>query len=100
MMPTQPIAIPLRRWRVKNFKSVVNGDLELAPLTLIAGRNSSGKSSLLQSMLLLAQAVRQNPTDPALTLNGALVTLGGVEQVRSFSSPSTTGEIELSADFA
>ena len=52
---------PLLRWRVRNFKSIGTADLELAPLTVLVGANSTGKSSLLQSMLLAAQAAGAPP---------------------------------------
>ncbi len=42
----------LTQWRLHRFKSV--GDpqtFELRPLTIFAGANSSGKSSVLQSIL-------------------------------------------------
>ncbi len=43
---------------IANFKSV-SGDLRvpLRPLTLVAGKNSAGKSSLIQALLLLQQSV-------------------------------------------
>lgn len=41
--------------------------MQLAPLTLVFGTNSSGKSSLIQSLLLLRQTVRSQ--DPNLDLN-------------------------------
>lgn len=74
---------PLKSWRLRCFKSAMKAELDLAPLTLIAGQNSSGKSTILQSILLLAQASRQNPTDEAFSLNGDLVSLGRIEDVRS-----------------
>jgi len=40
---------------IKNFKSLKNIELELNNLTLITGVNSVGKSSLIQSLLLLKQ---------------------------------------------
>lgn len=43
------------------------GQMQLAPLTLVFGTNSSGKSSLIQSLLLLRQTV--NSQDPNLDLN-------------------------------
>ena len=44
--------------RVKNFKSWKDsGEVELAPLTGFFGTNSSGKSSLLQMLLLLKQTI-------------------------------------------
>ena len=44
--------------RMKNFKSWSDsGEVKLAPLTGFFGTNSSGKSSLLQMLLLLKQTV-------------------------------------------
>lgn len=63
-MPTQ--------WLVGNFKPLERASLDLASLVVIAGANSSGKSSLFQSLLLLAQSV----TDDEPVLNGPLVGLG------------------------
>src|SRR5690554_1546243 len=54
--------------------------MRLAPLTLLLGTNSSGKSSLIQSLLLIRQTVKGD--DPNLDLNlgnpdaGDSVTLG------------------------
>ena len=45
----------LTRIRLENFKSWRELDMELAPLTLLFGTNSSGKSSVLQALLLLKQ---------------------------------------------
>ena len=47
--------------RMKNFKSWQDsGEVKLAPLTGFFGTNSSGKSSLLQMLLLLKQTVGTN----------------------------------------
>ena len=47
--------------RMKNFKSWQDsGEVKLAPLTGFFGTNSSGKSSLLQMLLLLKQTVGRN----------------------------------------
>jgi predicted ATPase len=73
---------PLLRWRVRNFKSIATADLELAPLTVLVGANSAGKSSLLQSILLAAQAAGAPPGEPGIPLNGALVELGELTELR------------------
>lgn len=41
--------------------------LRIAPLTVLAGANSSGKSSVLQPLLLMKQTL-ESPTDPGSTL--------------------------------
>lgn len=48
----------LTRLRIQNFKSWRDtGDLEIAPLTGLFGTNSSGKTSILQMLLMLKQTV-------------------------------------------
>lgn len=48
----------LTRLRLKNFKAWEDtGDIELAPLTILFGANSSGKSSLHQFLLMLRQTI-------------------------------------------
>ena len=67
--------------RMKNFKSWKDsGKVELAPLTGFFGTNSSGKSSLLQMMLLLKQTVR---SEHVLFFGGetSLVNLGSFREV-------------------
>jgi predicted ATPase len=72
----------LRSWELKNFKAVVDADIPLAPLTLVVGANSAGKSTLLQSILLMAQAADQR-TPGTFPLNGTLVGLGKFEEAHS-----------------
>lgn len=44
---------------VANFKSIEKiGPLELKPLTIFTGRNSSGKSNLMESIAIIAQSTR------------------------------------------
>lgn len=62
--------------KIKNFKSIKNESLKLSSLNLITGINSSGKSTLLQSLLLLKQL---NSTKTTLSLNDQFVELGTVE---------------------
>lgn len=60
-----------------NYKAFETGELELAPITLLIGANSAGKSSLLQLILLFAQSFQS--TDDyagAFKLNGKYVSLG------------------------
>lgn len=43
----------IRRVQIKNFKCLQNHEFELKPMTILAGANGSGKSSLIQAILLL-----------------------------------------------
>jgi len=63
--------------RLKNFKCFEDQSLDFQSLTLLSGLNSTGKSSVLQSLLLLRQSEQQNLLrDTGLALNGNLVCIG------------------------
>jgi predicted ATPase len=83
----------LTKWGLTNFKSIYHADIDLAPLTVLTGTNNSGKSALLQSMLLVAQTMREpQPEAPAsLTLKGKLVNLGRFDEILSFNSKVNNG---------
>ncbi len=70
----------ITRLRAQNFKSWRDtGDLRLAPLTGLFGANSSGKSSILQTLLLLKQTIISPDPNRTLNLGGdeaAIVDLG------------------------
>lgn len=74
----------LKSWSIKNFKPIVDsGELQLAPVTVLAGRNSSGKSSLLQSILMIAQTLGSRLLDRPLLPNERIVQLGTYEGILS-----------------
>lgn len=66
----------ITRINLSNFKCFKLLKLPLARLTLLAGTNASGKSSVLQSLVLLHQTMREHEWSPTLQLNGAEVELG------------------------
>ncbi|MBD9667076.1 DUF3696 domain-containing protein [Variovorax sp. VRV01] len=58
----------LTHLKLENFKIWRStGPVRLAPITLLLGTNSSGKSSMIQSLLLIRQTVKGD--DPNLDLN-------------------------------
>jgi energy-coupling factor transporter ATP-binding protein EcfA2 len=61
---------------IRNFKCFSNLRLSLAPLTLLAGYNGGGKSTSVQALLLISQALRFRSNPSALSLNGPMVKLG------------------------
>lgn len=70
--------------RMKNFKSWKDsGDVKLAPLTGFFGTNSSGKSSLLQMLLLLKQTAERSDAEEAIFFGdeNSLVNLGDFREV-------------------
>lgn len=77
----------ITRWKLFNFKSVAaETELGLAPLTIFAGANSSGKSTFLQSILLVAQTLAHKVSSRSVVLNGTLVRLGQFDDLRTTSS--------------
>lgn len=72
----------MRFLRLKNFKCFEDQSLALKNLTLLSGLNSSGKSSVLQSLLLLRQSYQQDLlTSVGLAMNGDLVCLGTAQDI-------------------
>lgn len=69
---------------VCGFKSIYDKqEIDVLPLTLLAGANSSGKSSIMQPLLLLKQTI-EAPSDPgALLLDGPNVRFTQAEQLIS-----------------
>jgi len=62
---------------LRNFKCFELQTVALKPLTLLAGLNSSGKSTIIQSLLLLRQSYLDNMLpNIGLALNGKLTQLG------------------------
>ncbi|UQI47405.1 DUF3696 domain-containing protein [Streptomyces sp. HU2014] len=103
------------RLTLTNFKAFKQADLPLAPLTLLTGLNSSGKSSVLQALALLQQsyaagdldqvrALIEEPgylgdvsaVDNGFLLNGELVSLGTGHDVLHEDFTGDEPEITLS----
>jgi energy-coupling factor transporter ATP-binding protein EcfA2 len=89
---------PLRLWRLNNFKSVAEAELPLSPLTVLVGANSSGKSSLIQSMAVIAQAAQTYSSESTLPLNGPFVELGDFGDLR-FAGAATRDRIAIGGIF-
>ena len=99
-IPTAP-ALPLRtsaqlrqqsmlsEWTLSNFKSYRSRQkLNFNRLTFLCGPNSSGKSSIIQSILLVKQTLQHSLATRPIALNGPLVRLGTFSDILSY----TTGE--------
>lgn len=69
---------------VSGFKSISQEQsIEIRPLTILAGANSSGKSSMMQPLLLLKQTLEATYDPGALLLNGPNVKFTEVNQLLS-----------------
>ena len=90
----------LRRVELRDFKSVAEANVELRPLTVVVGANSSGKSTLLQSILAVAQAVRSDVSTAEFPLNGEFVRLGTFDETRNFLAENTGAPMEIAFELA
>ena len=90
----------LTRLDLRLFKCFEVLRLPLAPLTLLSGPNSSGKSSVVQALVLLHQTMREHEWSTRLALNGAGVHLGTVVDVVDEVHGRTGFEIGVAADDA
>lgn len=102
--------MPFEKISLANFKSfAATVDVPLAPLTVIFGRNNTGKSSILQSLLLLRQTYDSPVYGARLNLRGQLYPAGTygdlvhqhrtknhiVIGLRVVSRASVRGDVEL-----
>ena len=79
----------ITNWKVSNFKSIrTETEVSLKPLTIFAGANSSGKSTFIQSLLLIAQTLAHKVSSRSVVLNGALTSLGQFDDLKSNGSES------------
>lgn len=65
---------------IKNFKSISNVRLKFSALTLFAGANGSGKSSVIQTLLLLKQSFFSE-SKVRVVLNGNYTHLGQAKRI-------------------
>lgn len=73
------VAYPfLRTVHVCNYKSIGNCSVDLHPLTVLVGRNGSGKSNFLDALHFVADALRSS-------LDHSFRDRGGVSEVRRIS---------------
>ena len=68
----------LVRIEIENFKGIATRQLiDLSPITLLFGPNSTGKSTILQALHYLREILERGNIDPDVTVAGGLINLGG-----------------------
>jgi predicted ATPase len=83
----------LNKISLSNFKSFQEmEDLEVRNLTVIVGRNSCGKSSLMQSLLLLKQTLNSQSSTP-LCLEGKYLKYSNLKELSFGLPPVNTAKI-------
>lgn len=67
----------IRTLKLHNFKCFENISFDLSPLNILSGVNGMGKSTVIQSLLLLRQSHMQKTLEhEGLSLNGDLISIG------------------------
>jgi len=80
--------------RIQNFKTLLDAAFPLSNLNIFSGLNGMGKSSLIQTLLLLRQSFQGNTLlERGLLLKGNLVSLGVGQDV--LSGDAETNAIEF-----
>ncbi len=65
----------LTRLRVRNYKSIALADVQLRALTILVGRNGSGKSNFLDALHLMSDGLQDS-------LSLAVTKRGGINEIR------------------
>src|SRR5579884_3606220 len=78
----------LRRVRIRGYKSIAFCDVTLEPLTILVGRNASGKSNFLDALAFIRDAMEMSMAE-------ALKRRGGLHGIICRSAQAETVEIEL-----
>ncbi len=74
----------ITRIAVEGFKSIANRqEIEIRPLTILCGANSSGKSSIMQPLLMLKQTLEATYDPGPLKIDGPNVTFTSSSQFLS-----------------
>src|SRR3954465_15037924 len=78
----------LRRVRIRGYKSIAFCDVTLEPLTILVGRNATGKSNFLDALAFLRDAMASGVAE-------ALKRRGGVHGVMCRTVPGESVELEV-----
>lgn len=79
--------------KVSGYKSINQEQkIELRPLTLLAGANSSGKSSIMQPLLLLKQTLEARYDPGPLLLDGPNIKFTSFDQILSKSNTNKSSD--------
>src|ERR1700744_3257230 len=74
----------ITRIAVEGFKSIAKRqEIEIRPLTILAGANSSGKSSIMQPLLMLKQTLEATYDPGPLKIDGPNVKFTSTDQFLS-----------------
>ena len=84
---------------IKNFRSIKQLDMELAPITVLYGHNGTGKSSALYAPLTLKNIVTNPEQHPREFFNYQFTRLGEFEEIIYDHNPNNTIGLGISLQF-
>lgn len=85
----------LKNFQVNGFKSLLlESPLDLSEISVLCGANSSGKSSVIQAILMLSQSLSSRYRASIISLNGANVRLGSFNDIKNHKK--NNGNISIS----
>ncbi|WP_459208361.1 DUF3696 domain-containing protein [Pseudomonas sp. MLB6B] len=85
---------------LSNFKSVSTSlPLDFENFSIICGSNSSGKSSIIQALLMLSQTFSSRYLKSSIALNGPLVRLGSFSDILDYNSKAKSISIKINMKF-
>ena len=67
--------------KIKNFRSIEDQEIQIAPITVLYGPNGAGKSSLLYALLTFQKLVHGSNQDPMRLFSYGSVNLGDFDSV-------------------
>lgn len=83
--------------RIRNFKCLRDtGTLKIRPLTILIGPNSSGKSSLIQFLLMIRQTATSRDYESPLIFNGPCIQLESYRNIIWKNNPEENLAFEFS----
>jgi len=84
---------------VSGFKSIRDETrIEIRPLTLLAGANSSGKSSIMQPLLMMKQTLDASSDRGPLKLDGPNVTFTSINQFLFRNNQKVFSDLKITLD--
>src|SRR5215467_1514161 len=75
----------LRRVRIRGYKSIAFCDVTLEPLTILVGRNASGKSNFLDALAFLRDALEDGLAEAVKRRGGHRKIVSRYAEERAFS---------------
>src|SRR3989304_5167326 len=90
----------MRKIKIKNFRSIVmDTPIEIRPLTLLFGKNGSGKSSFLKALRFLGQNLTSKALHKSIFQLGEEVFLGDFKEIVNKNDLSKKIEFEIEESF-